>query len=119
MSNIRCTDCSTPINPTANTHTCNCLHNFPCSTQGEFLHNDIGNHCRLPNCPYPHNVCTSDECPVCSDKKPEALTPLGELARAIQVFRNKMSQDRCYSHCKTYQEEIKGLCDFAEQISKG
>ena len=44
-------------------------------------------------------------------------TPLGELVEAIQVFRNKMAQDRCHGHCKTYQEEIQKLSDIANQIT--
>jgi hypothetical protein len=45
-----------------------------------------------------------------------ALTPLGEVAEAIQVFRNTMAQDRCYGHCKTYQEEIQKLSDIANKV---
>lgn len=45
-----------------------------------------------------------------------ALTPLGELVEAIQVFRNTMAQDRCYGHCKTYQEEIQKLSDIAYKV---
>lgn len=48
-----------------------------------------------------------------------ALTPLGELVKAIQDFRDKMAKDRCSGHCKVYQEEIQKLSELLKRISNG
>lgn len=52
------------------------------------------------------------------DRLKGALTPLGEIVEAIQTFRNAMAQDRCYGHCKTYQEEIQKLSDIANKVKR-
>ena len=73
------------------------------------------------------SVCVRHQLPNCTEcftsgavyTFPSALTPLGELVEAIHIFRNEMAQDRCYGHCKTYQDAIQKLVNLSKQISKG
>lgn len=39
-------------------------------------------------------------------EKRRAVTPVREVVGAVYKFLDKMAQDKCKEHCKTYQEEV-------------
>lgn len=108
---IHCQYCGEQVNPVANTHKCNNLTNAGGGNTQDIYYKET-------NCEKCKNCLKYDPCQEhCMTQ--ETLTPLGELVKAIQVFRDIMAQDKCTAHCKTYQEAIHNLSELSKNISKG